>query len=187
MSRSGFTLIELLVVLAISALFSTFAIISSSIGQNEVAMTVDSAKISQFIQEARALSLSTYTSNSSSCGYGVSFNPGASTYSIFAYSPVANGTPCPSIDTITTTSVSVEQSYTSSTWNVPLSQGVVMNAGSNQLLTIMFYPPAPTAFISEDGSNFLATPPVTNIYLATVDGRNSTTIAVYPDGQVNSH
>src|SRR5665213_2287500 len=88
MSRKAFTLIELIIVVAISALLSTLAITYSSIGRNSVSLSVEASKISQFILQAKQLSIATYTSASASCGYGVAFNMAAQTYSIFAYDPV---------------------------------------------------------------------------------------------------
>jgi prepilin-type N-terminal cleavage/methylation domain-containing protein len=211
-ARRAFTIVELLVVIAIMALFSTLAITYSNVGRNEVALTVEESKISQFILQAKQLSLTTYsTGQSSSCGFGLMFDLATSsaqpyqTYSIFAYSPnVTTGPTCPSLasttahlenDGIATSppppAHDEEQKYTDGTWNVPVSHGVVVQSvtGSadptqNSLMAILFYPPEPTVFLSSDGTTFPANLSSLIVSLQTIDGKNSETLTVNSEGQI---
>lgn len=182
--RRAFTLVELLVVIAISAVFSTLAITYSNIGRNEVALTVEAAKISQLILQAKQLSIATYTTTTASCGFGVELNTVSQTYSIFAYSP-AGAPPCPPGYTITGVSSTDEQEYTPGTWQIPVSKGVVIQSQSDSLQTVLFYPPEPTVFLSSDGATFPSPAATLNVHLATVDGTNSITISINPEGQVS--
>ena len=191
MSRKAFTLVELLVVVAISALLSTLAITYSSVGRNAVSLSVESAKIAEFILQAKQLSISTYTGASLSCGYGVVFNIAAQTYSIFAYAP-SGVFSCRQLPASSIGSRGIgsgeEQLYTPGTWRVHLSSGVVLRSPSpqvNNLVTVLFYPPAPTVFLSNDGMAFASTTATLTVNLVTADGKNSAVISVNPEGQVN--
>jgi prepilin-type N-terminal cleavage/methylation domain-containing protein len=192
-SRQAFTLIEILVVVAISTLLSTLAIIYSSKTRNSIELTVEEAKISQFILQAKQLSIATYnTTGSTSCGYGVSFNFAAKpqTYSIFSYDPQGSP-PCPAIADVTTNLAggigqNEEQQYTENTWDIPVGQGVKLsNAANDSLAGILFYPPDPVTFLSHDGNIFSTTLGTQKIYLSTVDGGNSATLTVNAEGQVD--
>lgn len=176
----AFTLIELLIVVAISTMLSALAITYSSVGRNAVALSIEEAKLSQFILQAKALSVATYTSGSASCGYGVVINASASPqqYSIFAYSPSGG---CPNVGSITSIDASQEAEYTEGTWQIPVTNGVKINTSND--LVILFYPPDPVVFLSDDGSRFRAGS--LTIPLATVDNKNSATISINPEGQVN--
>lgn len=188
--RAGFTIVELLVVVAISLLLTSFAITYSNIAKNQNALAVEEAKISQFMIRARSLSIATYGANPANgqpvaCGYGVKFNLGATpqTYSIFTYSPVVAPNPCPSLSSIATISADQELPYSQSSKDVPLSTGVKLNSQADSLLTILFYPPEPTALLSKDGQNFVPGP--MSIYLSTVDGSANATLSVNSAGQIN--
>jgi prepilin-type N-terminal cleavage/methylation domain-containing protein len=199
--RRAFTLIELLIVVAISAIFSTIAILYSSVGRNAVTLSVEESKVSQFILQAKQLALSTYTvgNATSSCAFGVAFDLSATpqTYSIFSYDP---GTPtCPPDNVITSISSGQEKEYTGGTWQVPVSQGVVLKSESHSdgLVTVLFYPPEPSVFLLREGDvsgdltqqqTFSVTPndPGTaNVYLETVDGKNDAILTVDSEGQIS--
>jgi prepilin-type N-terminal cleavage/methylation domain-containing protein len=187
--RSGFTIIELIVVLALTAIFSTFAILYSSTSRNEVALSVESQKIGQLILEAKSLSIATYKSpGSASCGYGfvLNLNTNPQTYSIFSYSP-AGAPPCASDYSLGTTGINApveEIAYTGGTWQIPVSQGVKIVGGTDPLAMVLFYPPNPDIFLSEDNATFDVPPKTLHIYLTTIDGKNNATISVSPGGQV---
>jgi prepilin-type N-terminal cleavage/methylation domain-containing protein len=188
----AFTLIELLVVVAISALFSTLAITYSHVGQNEVALAVEESKIAQFILQAKSLAIATYKNSSLVCGYGFVVNAGSNpqTYSIFAYTPAlgqrfpAGPLPCPAV--IGKIFPGDESSSTPGTWQVAVSPGVKIEVGQpNTLNTVIFSPPDPTTYLSENNVNVIFPPRTLNIYLQTTDGKNSATISVNPEGQVS--
>lgn len=205
-ARAAFTAVELLVVLAITALFSAFAITYSSIGRNEVSLTVEASKISQFILQAKELAITTYTSSGSlSCGYGVTIDMAATpqTYSIFSYDPQGNDvngvpiTTCQQVaasDIYTRTIPNIdangndeEQPYTPGTWKVPISNGVQIVPEPDSLITVLFYPPDPTVLLNKsgDGSNFDPAASTLAVHLRTVDMKNTAEITISPLGQVS--
>ncbi len=182
-SQDGFTLIEVLIVVAISALLAAIAIAYSGVARNQTALSVEETKISQFILQARTLSVATY-GTAGICGYGVLFNA-SGTYSIFAYTP-SNAPPCPPASDITPASIeSSERKYTDETWQVHPANNVILSGGNPDALAIaLFYPPDPTTFLiraSDMGSFAYET---SNIYLVTADGSLSKTIKVNSAGQI---
>jgi prepilin-type N-terminal cleavage/methylation domain-containing protein len=208
-NKKGFTLIEILIVLAITALLSGLAIVYTHVGQNQISLSIEESKIAQLILEARELSIATYSSNSATCAYGVAFDyasPAASSsYSLFAYNAAATsseygGRPiCPSL---ASTSVAIDpnaiQQYESGSWQVHTAQGVMLvdgGAASDTIQDILFYPPDPCTLVSTDGRTFQSIcdttfpynspPPTAYVYLSTVDGSVSRTIAVNSAGQVS--
>ncbi len=185
-SVRAFTLIELLVVVAISAFLSAIAITYSSIGRNQVALSVEEAKIVQMILQAKSLSIATYGNGATSCGYGFLVDAATQTYSIFSYDP-SGAPPCPAASTITTLDANAEQSYTQGTWQVPVSNGVKIEPqqGFPNLKAVLFYPPDPAVFLSEDNQTIDQPSKTLYIYLATADGKSTATISINPEGQVN--
>lgn len=99
--------------------------------------------------------------------------------------------PCPSVASTTAAGISSSTEmaeYSSSSWNVPLANGVRLAAGSGNdaLVAVLFYPPAPTVLLSRDAAAgaFLVPAAASNIYLVTADGSASATISVNTAGQV---
>jgi len=187
-SLTGFTLIEVLIVIAISVMLSTLAIAYSNVSRNEVSVSVEAAKISQTIFQAKTLAIATYANSSSSCGYGVSFDYSAGTYSIFTYDPTSTP-PCPDSATVAISPVpSVGNhemvQYSPSTWNMHVADGVLFQQKSDSIAFVLFYPPDPTTFISRDGTNF-TNQPSSNIYLAPIGNAAATEIvSVNSAGQI---
>lgn len=187
-SRLGFTLIELIVFIAISAVLSSLAITYSNVGRNQVALSLEAAKISQFILQAKELAIATY-GTSSSCGFGVVFNflSNPQTYSVFAYSP-AGAPPCPAAANVTNIKSNDIKEYTPGTWGVSVAQGVLLTSDqfADGLGAVLFYPPVPSVFLSRDKqAQYGFTNAISNIYLKTTDGQNSLTLSVNPQGQVS--
>lgn len=183
--NTGFTLIEVMIVIAISAMLSAIVIGYSSASRNEVSVSVEAAKISQTIFQAKTLAIATYASSPSSCGYGVSFNYTAGTYSIFAYNP-AGAPPCPDSTAIKSISSDEMKKYSDATWNMPVAKGTLLQKKDDSVVMILFYPPDPTTFISRDGNDFTGTDnPSSNIYLAPVGNTAATEIiSVNSAGQI---
>ena len=187
--RNAFTLIEILVVVAISALLSTITISYLKSGQNTVSLSIEEAKISQLILEAKELSLSTYGA-AGDCGYGVVINAdnNPQTYSLFAYTPY--GVPptqeCPDVENITNINTAQESTYQQGSWQVPVSTGITIATSGNSLATILFYPPDPAVFLSHDGQLLSTSTPQLFIHLVTNDSAaNIATITVNSEGQVS--
>jgi prepilin-type N-terminal cleavage/methylation domain-containing protein len=184
-SRRGFTLIEMLIVIAISAMLSAIAISYSGIGRNEVSLSVEAAKISQVILQAKSLSIATYGSAAGPCGYGVSFDTSAQTYSIFSYRPLGVVS-CPSDSSITGIASGTMSKYSDGTSNIHVANGVVLSGGTSGdgLSVVLFYPPNPDTLISRDGSTFLVPAQTSKVYLTTVGGNATQVISVSSAGQV---
>lgn len=184
-SRRAFTLIEMLIVIAISAMLSAIAIGYSSVGRNEVALSVEATKISQIILQAKSLSIATYGDALGACAYGVSLNIASQTYSIFAYHPIG-ALSCPRVSAITGIATGDMKPYTEGTWNMPIANGVVLYSGTStdSLSDVLFYPPDPTTLISRDGSTFLDPAQTSKVYLEIVGGTATRAVSVSPAGQV---
>jgi prepilin-type N-terminal cleavage/methylation domain-containing protein len=181
-SRKGFTLIEVLIVAAISAMLAALAVGYSGVERDQMALSVEEAKISQFILQARSLALATYSNSAgSACGYGVSFDTVNDTYSIFAYVP--GGSSCNiGKSNITWDSVSnSEEKYTDETWQIHPQSGITLS-GDDIPAVILFYPPDPDTLIF-DGSG--APMSQASIDLVTSDGQASHAISINSAGQVN--
>jgi prepilin-type N-terminal cleavage/methylation domain-containing protein len=185
--KKGFTLIELLVVIGVSVVLSAIAISYSKIGQNQITLSVEEAKISQFILQAKELSIATYTGGSASCGFGMYFNVPAQRYSLFSYNP-AGAPPCPKMNAITSIGPADIGQYTPGTWNVAVSRGVKMTlspGGANDSIAyVLFYPPAPTTFFIDNGASDIVQQ-TSHVYLSTTDNSASAVVTVNPAGQVS--
>lgn len=187
----GFTIIELLIVVAISIMLSAIAINYTGTLRNTTALSVETSKIAGFIFRAKDLTIATYAGSSNICGYGTSVNAANNTYSLFAYKPSSakygSVPPCPSKASSTAGGISAAEMvpYSSSTWNVPLANNVQLQTGggTDNLVTVLFYPPAPATLLSHNGSTFATS--TFKVYLATTDGKASTTISINPQGQVS--
>jgi prepilin-type N-terminal cleavage/methylation domain-containing protein len=190
-SARGFTLIEIIIVIAISAVLATIAIAYNAGVRDEVALSVETAKVSQTILNAKALALATYTGIGSDviiCGYGVYFNMAANEYSIFQYVPA--GLTCPTLASTTVDGVTPAdmQEYSQSTWDIPLANGVKLVSGghNDDLAAVFFYPPMPATLISTStASPYVFAAGEGTVYLETIDGSSSSTVSVTPGGQVD--
>lgn len=190
--RKAFTLVEVLVVLAISALLTGVALTYNNASRNEIALVVESAKISQFILRAESLSIATYGKSAAAspvCGYGMKFDSAAQTYGIFEYHPnAAVGKSCREVPLpIATIDPATEmQPYTSGTWDIGVAPEVRIGSSTapDSISVILFFPPTPTTYISLDGATFLSPTQTSKVYLRTANGNDSRTISVNPAGQV---
>ncbi len=189
MKSKGFTLIEIIIVIAISAMLATIAIGYNAAERNQIALSVETAKVSQFILTAKGLALATYNVAPGTCGFGVYFDITNDRYSLFAYHPSAPP-PCPSAASTTASGIMQDeiQEYSIGTWQVPVTNGVLLKSGGagTNLSVVLFYPPAPTTLLSTSTAStylFGATTPA--VHLVTEDNNESTTIFVSPGGQVN--
>ncbi len=204
--RRAFTIIETLVVIGITTIICAAAIVYSKVGQNQVAITVETSKIAELVLQARQLALATYSSGSGmnqACAYGIHFDFPDQTYSLFAYiaaTTTATGDiRCPSLASTTQTMglplTSIGE-YSPGTWEQPLTQGVKLVSPTDQgaaadiLTDVMFYPPDPQTLITRDdkqnnGGTFLSPTLPSTIYLETTDGKSQAQISVSPEGQVS--
>jgi prepilin-type N-terminal cleavage/methylation domain-containing protein len=182
-SRNGFTLIEVLIVAAISAMLAALAVGYSGVERDQMALSVEETKISQFILQARSLAIATYSNPAgSACGYGVAFDTSKNTYSIFAYVPAT--TTCNiGKSNITWDSVSnSEEKYTDETWQVQPQDGITFPSGGSMPSVVLFYPPNPDTLIFDGSGNSMNQ---ASIGLSASDGKSSHTISINSVGQVN--
>lgn len=181
--KKGFTLVEILVVIAISAMLATIALGYSRTAQNQIALSVETAKIAQTILRAKDLTLATYANVPGTCGYGVIFDSANSNYSLFAYTP-GGAPPCPGAPAAFPSPCGSTCSQISpGTWQTPLANAVRMSSQPDSATVIIFYPPAPQTFISRDGGATFANA-TSKVYLNTIDGSASTTVSINPGGQI---
>jgi prepilin-type N-terminal cleavage/methylation domain-containing protein len=190
--RNGYTLVELLIVIAISAMLAAMVITYSGVGRNEVSVSVEAAKIESYILKAKNLAIATYDSDPNTCGYGVDFSIASDTYSLFAYQPGLTTAGCPSVASVMTAGITAaaisSSSISSNDWNVAPPNGVQLMDGGNgdNLVVVLFIPPAPAALISRDGSTFLAaTSTPSYVYLRSTDGATNANVSINSAGQVS--
>lgn len=166
--RGGFTLLEIIVVVSLTMLLSTMVIVYSGTSRQQVALSVEAAKLAQVIARAKALTLSTYSTGATDCGYGVRIDHANRRYQIESWTaPGCNALLGPS---------------TSSTGNFALSSGVTFGNGPNRLDEIMFVPPDPITVVVIGGS--LLQNATGKIYLQTRDGIATREVTVSTAGQI---
>jgi prepilin-type N-terminal cleavage/methylation domain-containing protein len=196
--RAGFTLIELLIVVTISAFLSGIVILYSSVGRNQVSLSVQSTKVAQLLSRARALAVSTYANPGGThlCAFGIVFDPSSNQYSLVGYEGPSGSASCPSASTVLANGVTVGDltQYTPATWQVSLAAGVKFNPvyTTAPLSLVLYYPPDPTALLSTTAC-LTSDPTCTynfgnqsgNIYLVTSDNSASTVITVGFGGQIS--
>ncbi|MDE2019517.1 MAG: type II secretion system protein [Patescibacteria group bacterium] len=191
--RQGFTLLEIIVVLGIMVILTGIALSYNHASQTEVALSVEEAKISQFILLAKSLSIATYGSSGSGpglvCGYGMYFNAAAQTYGIFQFEPAQDQgiTACRDVPNPVGSITAAEiKPYTAGTWNVHVANGVILQSGGASV--ILFFPPTPKIYVSADSSNsnwgFSQPTPTGYVHLKAGNG-DTRTISVNPMGQVS--
>lgn len=186
-----------MVVIVIAAMLATLGIIYGSEGRNQVSLSVETAKVSQLILQAKQLAIATYNTNQQepACGYGMYFNYVNSTYSLFIYSPqVARVSPyiCPTFTTTETTTFSFANDaveYSQQSWHVPVTPGLALksvNAGNGigpSAVAVLFFPPNPQTLIVNvlNASKFTTSTAYVDI---TTAGGATSTITITPAGQV---
>ncbi len=190
--REAFSLIEVLIVIVISSMLSVIVISNSNISRNITSTSIEAAKISQFMFQARTLAIATASNSQSSqlwCGYGISFDYVARTYSIFAYSP-SGLVSCPSSATVMTRGVSPDEmmKYSDATWRVNISKGVTLRSTDPDSVSfVLFYPPMPATLINRVGAadNQFTQDQPSSVHLSPIgDNINAQAVSINPAGQI---
>ena len=169
--HGGFTLIELLVVIGITMSLATIILVYSGTSREQIALSVEVAKLGQVIARAKSLSISTLDLAGAECGYGVNFDEANNRYAIISYTAASCAAPLVSLPAFQESEAHV------------LSPLVEYADGSDQMSHIFFAPPDPTTVISIDGG--LYTTRTGYIYLRTRDGSATKVISVNPGGQIS--
>lgn len=171
----GFTLLELLIVVSITALLSSYAILYTATGRQQVALYVEASKITQTVLKSKSLAIATYANPAAPvCGYGVRVDSGASAYALFSY----NAPDCSSIPSIDFADAS---KYTELE-RFSLAPGLAFQTGSTPLDAVLFVPPDPETLLwsggtpLQSGSGFIS--------IQTRDGLASVRVGVSTAGQV---
>ncbi len=197
--RAGFTLIEILIVVAISALLAGLVITYSSVGRNEVALSVQSTAIAQTLSRAKSLAIAAYGSQTPGaphvCGYGVAFDFAADTYSLVSYEPASGK--CSDASAVRSGGVPSAElhSYSSDTWHRVVGGGLQLrgtgSAGPAAAL-VLFYPPDPTTLVSTDlciagdaGCTYTFPLQPGTIYLLTSDNSAAQNVTIGTAGQIS--
>ena len=167
--RRGYTLIELLVVIAVTTMIASIVVIYGTSGRDQIAVSIETAKIADLISRAKARTLATYNDPNRPCGFGVELDYAASKYSLRGYRTSPD---CASPTGIASSNLIEE--YT-------LAPGVSFQDGSNKLEQVLFIPPDPLTLLVIGGS-FAST--TGNIYLSTRDGSVERTVSVNTAGQI---
>lgn len=164
----------------------SIAVTYSGTERDQIALSVEETKVSQFILQARSLALATYNNSASThtCGYGMIFNSLNNTYSIFAYTPPVTST-CPSENNLTWSSVSNvnnQSSYTAATWQVVPGSNIKLTTSAGSPAIILFYPPNPdTIMFNSSGVQI----PSLSLTLIGAGGETAPQIMIDQAGQVN--
>jgi prepilin-type N-terminal cleavage/methylation domain-containing protein len=180
----GFTLIEILIVVAITSLLSGVVLTYSSKGRTQVALYVESAKLSQTILRAKSLAIATYGESETPCGYGVHIDYNAKTYSLFSYKPPDCGTI--SSGPIDTTNLTYPGAYTVKSGEVyNLPQGMEYDGSGSPLSDILFLPPDPAIDIwTREDLLGPSNNPSSVVIINSADQASRITVKVTPGGQV---
>jgi len=165
--RRGFSAIEMIVVVSVSIVLAAMALGWSAASRNQVALTVDRTHIIQLLQRAKSLSLSTFSSTSPACGYGLTFI--GNSYNLIRYvDPVCtSGLGAGGSDEVVETAA--------------LSPGVQFTTGPNQVVRAIFIPPDPKVFLYQSSGAALTDG---FIYLTIPGGTSTSTIHIGAGGAI---
>jgi len=164
----GFTLIEMLVVISIMALLSSFLILYSRAGENQIILFRDQARLITALNRAKSLSVQTFNAPQPSCAFGVYFSKTENAFLIFRDLALN----CREADHVYTGSEELFESY-------QLSSKIKF--GELTLINIAFIPPDPKTLIDNDLNKNEA-----NITLETLDGKASLKVKVNNAGQITT-
>jgi len=183
-TTKAFTLIELVTVIAITTILSGFFLAYSSSSRDQVAISTETAKVAQTIARAKSLALSTYNRTPQPCGYGVSFDYDAQTYSVFGYVDTANG-----CRTINATGIT-------DTWGGDPGKVRVDPVGETAAKTllldkdaagavygVLFVAPDPKVYLIQSGGSILAGNGL--VHIQSKSGSFSNNVTISAGGQID--
>ncbi len=169
--RFGYTLIEVLVVASITSLLAGMLILQNSVGQRQITMSVEIAKLSQIVLKAKAYAVATYNDPGRPCGFGIHVDYSANKYSLRSYRTQLD---CVNVTGIASSAVLQEF--------LPAAGLVLDASGANKIDDVIFIPPDPKTHILSGGA-FLSDGSG-KIYLKSSDGAIIRSVSVSLAGQV---
>ncbi len=163
--EKGFTVIEMLVVIAILGIISATLITSMRVGERQIMLFREQARVISALSRAKSLSIATFgESGNVPCGFGVHFEP----TSFLIFKDLASD--CGSADRVYSGPSEIFESFT-------LDSKVTFNALT--LSDIVFIPPNP--FIRITPNQDQAT-----ITIQTIDGSASKNVKINSAGQIST-
>ena len=172
-ARRAFTIVETLIVIGITALLAGFVLTYTSTGREQIAVSVEQAKLSQTISRAKALTVSTYNQPEIPCGYGVFVDYPGRRYTLFRY----GAPPCGAVQ-----SVDPGQFFAVRTEILP--SFVEFREVGESMEYILFTPPDPRTSIWRLGSGS-ATSTNAMVFLEGRSGVHEASVEVNSSGQVS--
>lgn len=167
MKNKGFTVLEMLVVISIIILLSSFLILYSRSGENQIILFRDQAKLISILNRAKSLSIHMFNAPELSCAFGVYFSPVENAFLIFRD---LTTTTCQNADHVYTDAGELFEKY-------QLSSRIKF--GELTMTNIVFIPPDPKTLIDNDSNKTEAI-----ITLETLDETASLEVKVNNAGQI---
>lgn len=172
---AGFTLIEMLVVVTITVLLSSFLIVYGTGSRQQIALSVEAAKMAQVILRAKSLAVATFNYPVVPCGYGVHIDYLTGSYHIFRYEETISA--CSNLDPGLLSHSYPPRSIIQS-FQVDGNVQFVDDAG--QVEDILFIPPNPRVLVW-DGAGYITEGVIS---LVSKNGSSRVDVAVDSSGQV---
>lgn len=167
-NKKGFTILEMTVVISIMVLLSSFLILYSRTGENQIVLFRDQSRLITGLNRAKSSSIQSLDASNPSCAFGVHFSKAENAFLIFR----DLATDCQNADHVYTDSGELFESY-------QLSPRIKF--GEVTLTDIVFIPPDPKTIIDNDSNKTEAT-----IVLETLDGKASLKVKINNVGQITT-
>lgn len=176
----GFSLIEILVVIGVTTIITGVFIAYSSGSREVLALSLEKAKVAQLILRAKSFALSTKTETGVFiCGYGLLVDETSETFTLFRYEGDRAECAAAESNLLNPSLVRIIESHILGP-SVRFDQRVLRG---NELESVLFIPPEPTAVIVAGGD---VTAGAAVIYLRGVgSAARKAAITVSPNGQVS--
>lgn len=175
MGRTGFTLIETLVIIVILTILTSFLILYSRTGENQILLLREKAKIISTILRAKGMALNLVVEEEPACGIGIHFEPDG--YFLFRDSAIDPRECFVDPEHRRYSGEASGEMLTNEVFNLDPT----LRFSRLGVTDVFFRPPQPEAFL--DGEQTL---PEAEIILATQDDRSSVRIVINNAGQISS-
>jgi len=166
--EKGFTIIEMLVVISIMVLISSFLILYSRTGENQIVLFRDQSRVIVALNRAKSLSIQFFNTSQPVCAFGVHFSQAENSFLIFR--DLASN--CANADYAYTEPSELFEKF-------QLSSKIKF--GALGLADVVFIPPDPKTLIDNDLNKTEAV-----IDLQSLDGSSSLKVKVNNAGQITT-